>query len=59
LILIFFLKNSFDEFLKSLFNNEQEIPDWVSQKMSPRQESSSRRTATQMFLILKEKVRNR
>ncbi len=56
---ICFIKNSFDEFIQSLFNDEEELPEWMSNQKSPRQDSSSKRTATQMFLILKEKIRNK
>lgn len=52
-------KIGFDEFIQSLFNIEDDLPEWTTHKSSPRQDSSSKRTATQIFLILKEKVRNR
>ncbi|CAF2140370.1 unnamed protein product [Rotaria magnacalcarata] len=52
-------KISFDEFLQSLFNGEEQLPDWINRDKSPREESSSRKSATQMFLILKERIRTK
>ncbi|CAF0859260.1 unnamed protein product [Adineta ricciae] len=53
-------KISFDEFVQALSNGEEDLPNWISREMSSRQEKSSpKKTATQMFLILKEKVRTK
>jgi hypothetical protein len=52
-------KNSFDEFVNSLFSVKEELPDWVSNQSSPPQEFLSKRTAPQMFIILKDKVRTK
>jgi hypothetical protein len=52
-------KISFDEFLQSLFNGEDDIPDWVSHPPSPRNQSSAKKSATQMFVLLKDKIRTR
>lgn len=54
-----FNKISFDEFLNSLFNGEEELPGWVSRQSSSPQEFLSKRTAAQMFIILKDKVRTK
>jgi len=54
-----FYKNSFDEFIQSLFNDEEELSEWIPNQKSLHQDFSSKRTATQMFLILKEKIRNK
>jgi hypothetical protein len=55
----FDLKISFDEFLQALFNDEEDIPEWISHRPSPRNQSSAKKTAAQIFLILKDKIRNR
>ncbi|CAF4042948.1 unnamed protein product [Rotaria sordida] len=52
-------KISFDQFIESLFNGEEDLPDWILSQRSSREESSSKRTANQMFIILKEKVRTK
>ncbi|CAF4595974.1 unnamed protein product [Rotaria sp. Silwood2] len=52
-------KISFDEFLQSLYNGEEDLPDWIYSQRSSREESSSKKTAEQMFIILKEKVRTK
>jgi hypothetical protein len=56
---VFFYKNSFDDFVQSLSNGEENLPDWISKQISSRQEKSSKKSATQMFLILKEKARTK
>jgi hypothetical protein len=58
-LIYLFYKNSFDEFIQSLFNDEEELSEWIPNRKSPQQDSSLKRTATQMFLILKEKIRNK
>ncbi|UJR11717.1 hypothetical protein I4U23_015898 [Adineta vaga] len=52
-------KISFDEFVQALSNGDEDLPNWISRQMSSRQEKSSKKTAAQMFLILKEKVRTK
>ncbi|CAF3658026.1 unnamed protein product [Rotaria sp. Silwood1] len=53
-------KISFDEFLQSLYNGEEDLPDWIyNQKSSREESSSSKRSAEQLFIILKDKVRTK
>lgn len=54
-----FFWNSFDEFLRSIFEGEEDIPQWISQRSTPRSHSSSKKSSNEMFNILKDKVRNR
>jgi hypothetical protein len=52
-------KITFDEFLNSLFNGEEDLPGWVSRQSTSPKEYLSKRTASQMFIILKEKARTK
>ncbi|CAF4816073.1 unnamed protein product [Rotaria sp. Silwood1] len=53
-------KISLDEFLNSLFNVEEELPSWLSHQSSiTPQEFLTKRTAAQMFIILKDKIRTK
>jgi len=56
---LFFYKNSFDDFVQSLSDGGENLPDWISKQISSRQEKSSKKSAAQMFLILKEKARTK
>jgi hypothetical protein len=53
------LLNSFDEFLNSLFTGDEDLPGWVFRQSTPPKEYLSKRTASQMFIILKDKVRTK
>ncbi|CAF4540419.1 unnamed protein product, partial [Rotaria sp. Silwood2] len=52
-------KISFDEFINSLFTGEEELPAWLTRQSSTPQEFLTKRTAAQMFIILKDKVRTK
>ncbi|CAF4145913.1 unnamed protein product [Rotaria sordida] len=52
-------KISFDEFINSLFTGEEELPAWLSRQSSTPEEFITKRTAAQMFIILKDKVRTK
>ncbi len=52
-------KISFDEFINSLFTGEEDLPGWVSRQSTPTKEYLSKRTSSQIFLILKDKVRTK
>jgi Ca2+-binding EF-hand superfamily protein len=54
-----FNKISFDQFINSLFTGEEDLPGWVSRQSTPTNEYLSKRTSSQMFLILKDKVRTK
>ncbi|CAF1497870.1 unnamed protein product [Adineta steineri] len=53
-----FNKISFDDFILSV-STGQDLPNWVTRQMSGKSEKSSKKTATQMFLILKEKIQTK
>ncbi|CAF1342560.1 unnamed protein product [Rotaria magnacalcarata] len=54
-----FNKISFDEFLNSLLHGEQQLSSDLSRQSSKSQEFLTKRTAAQMFIILKDKVRTK
>lgn len=50
---------SFDEFYESLFNGEEDLSNHLSRQSSKSQEFLTKRTAAQMFIILKDKIRTK
>ena len=52
-------KITFDQFLNSLLTNEDDLPGWTSRQSNSSKDYSTKRTAAQVFLILKEKARTK